>query len=169
MRGALLAPDIALALAVAPLARRAAGPARAVVQLVSGGRARRSMQTTAWRGFTSLHNDGWAGPHVELTFDLPDGATGCELLFEGETLPEALPEPLTLTVSVPGGSPALVQVDGNAFSTRLPIAHLPPGRHHLTVDSNGFLVPHMRLGNGDYRPLSFRLVRLQVIPERRLG
>ena len=166
VRGALLAPDIALALAAAPLARRAAGPARAVVQLVSGGRARRSMQTTAWRGFTSLHHDGWAGPHVELTFDRPEGAAGCELLFEGATLPQALPGPLTLTVTVPGMSPTHVQVDGNAFSTRLPIAHLVPGRHRLTVDANGFLVPHTRLGNGDYRPLSFRLVQLHVIPDR---
>jgi glycosyltransferase involved in cell wall biosynthesis len=164
--GALLAPDVALAGAASPLARRVAGPARALVQLVTGGRATLSPLTEAWRGFTRLHADGWAGPRVELTFDRPEDTARCELLFEGSTLPEALPGPLMLTVRVPGVSLVRVEVGRQStFSARLPITHLAPGRYGLTVDANRFLIPHARWGNGDYRPLSFRLLRLQVVDE----
>jgi glycosyltransferase involved in cell wall biosynthesis len=164
--GALLAPDVALAGAAAPLARHASGLARLLVRLSTRPRSRPSPQTEAWRGFTQLHADGWAGPFVELAFERPAGDAACDLQFEAATTPEGLRGPLALTVNVPGVPATQVALGrSGVVATRLPIGHLSPGRHVLTIEANRFLVPHERFGNGDHRPLSFRLLRLQVIAE----
>lgn len=161
--GALLGPEVALAGAAAPLARRAAGPARLLTRLVSAG-AGSSAQTQAWRGFTELHSDGWAGPRLERTIDRPEGGDQVHLHFQGMTAAEAMRRPLVLTLRLGDGSPRRVEMaaDGT-FAVRLPMHQLAPGAHRLIVEANQFFVPDVRWGNGDARPLSFRVLRLEVV------
>ena len=42
------------------------------------------------------------------------------------------------------------------------IEHLAPGTHELKILANWFTVPDRYLGNGDLRPLAFRLRRLEL-------
>jgi glycosyltransferase involved in cell wall biosynthesis len=159
--GLLLGPEVALAGAAAPLARRAGGAGRLLTRAVSHGVS--SPQTEAWRGFTQLHSDGWSGPRLELTIDRPEGQA-VRLCLQGMTMNEALRRPLVLTVQVGEGSPQRVDVgrDGT-FALELPLKHLAAGSHQLTVDANQFFVPDARWGNGDARPLSFKVLRLEVV------
>jgi hypothetical protein len=48
------------------------------------------------------------------------------------------------------------------FTLRLPLKAIAPGSHELTIVSNVYSVPDKFLGNGDFRPLSFRLRQLTL-------
>jgi glycosyltransferase involved in cell wall biosynthesis len=160
--GALLGPDVALTGLSGPIAQRVVGQVRRGLRWVR--RTRRippHPNTVAWRGFTGLHPDGWAGPQLELEFDRPAGPDAA-LGFEG-VAPVPLGSPLTLTFAVPGAPPVSVHVEKDrAIHARLPIGHLTPGSHRLSVEATAYFVPHDLTGNGDYRPLSFKMVRVTV-------
>jgi len=164
--GTVLGPEVALAGAAAPLARRLARPARGLA--VALRRLRRGTtvhpQTAAWRGFTALHPDGWAGPHVVLEFERPTGQKP-RLFLQGD-VPYPPSSPLALTLSVPGTTPVRLEVGREQwFSTTVPITHLAPGRYSLAVDASAYIVPHDLWGNGDFRPLAYRLRKFEVREE----
>jgi hypothetical protein len=137
------------------------GLRRARRALKSRGALAPHPQTLAWRSFTTPHPDGWAGPHVVLPFQRPAGDRA-ELAFEGDA-PIPVGGPLVLSLAVPGAPTVRLAIEKpGAFRTMLAIDHLPAGDHELDVEASGYFVPHDLSGNGDYRPLSFRLTRLQV-------
>jgi hypothetical protein len=47
----------------------------------------------------------------------------------------------------------------------VPITHLAPGRYSLAVDASAYIVPHDLWGNGDFRPLAYRLRKFEVSEE----
>lgn len=160
--GALLGPEVALAGAAGPLARRIGPRAR---RLGSVFRARTQTAvhplTAAWRGFTKLHADGWAGPHLALDIERASGHSS-ELILQGDTLTPS-GKSLALTVTVPGKPPVLIEVGREPeFSAAIQLSHLTAGRYTIVIDANVCFVPHDVWGNGDFRPLAFRLKHYEV-------
>jgi hypothetical protein len=150
-----------------PVAQRAGGQLWRRLAAVRRrfGKPAPSPQTTAWLGFHELHDDRWAGPLLEQDVEIVPGAGRQELLLEGETLADALPQPLSLQASL--GAWVRTQIDvgsSHVFSHRLALDAVPPGRHRLVLRANGYVVPHDRWGNGDYRPLSYRLTTCALAP-----
>jgi glycosyltransferase involved in cell wall biosynthesis len=164
--GALLGPEVAFHALAGPVARRSGGKA-----LASLGRVRRmlakpelSPHTQAWFGFHELHEDMWAGPLLERDLEVAGDPSGGRLLLAGDTLPEALPRPLVLEVSIGETlrDQICLEATERGFSRELSLDRLRPGRYRLIIKANGFVVPHDRWGNGDYRPLSYRLTACAV-------
>ena len=168
--GALLGPGVALHALAAPVARRTGGK---MWRAVAGLRRRigspgLSPQTQAWLGFHSLHPDQWAGPVFAQELDLPAPPARRRLVLQGFTEPTALPRGLVLDVSVGDAVRDQIDLKGNsAFSRELSLDRLGPGRHQLVIRANCYVVPHSRWGNGDYRPLSYRLTECAVSDAQR--
>jgi len=161
--GVLLGPDVALAGAGAPMARRLGGPARRALSRLGSRKTTVHPQTRAWRGFTALHHDGWSGPTLTLDVERPAGDAPL-LIIEGDA-PMPLAAPLVLTFRLAGTARQEVQVgDPPEFRVSLPLADVPPGTRTLHIEANGSFVPHDLWGNGDYRPLAFRIARVRVEP-----
>jgi hypothetical protein len=129
-----------------------------------------SPHTQAWLGFHEMHGDTWVGPTLEREIDISAEAQGGALLLEGDSNPQALPQPLTIEVSLGPGIRERIELGAaSAFSRRLPLGALPPGRHTLVMRANVFMVPHDQWGNGDYRPLSYRLTNCALEPAGERG
>jgi glycosyltransferase involved in cell wall biosynthesis len=158
--GAVLAPEVALAGLAAPFARRGGRVARYLAGMTAGAAAGQP-QTAAWRDFAQVHADGWAGPTVRIAFARGDDPREALILAGDAPLP--LPAPLSLAVRVPGRAPIQVPVTADQpFRIELPVGSLPSGRHEVEISASAFVVPHDLWGNGDHRPLSYRLQECRV-------
>jgi hypothetical protein len=156
---ALLAPGVAL--------RRSRALARTPCDL--GDAAWRSPMTRAWRDFAGRHPDGFIGPRFLTTLEVPPGAQVCRI----EARPVIRGLPLALDVSVAVDRRVLLRhrvADQQPFVLSVPLTGLAAGRHELEITTRPFLVPDEYLGDGDQRPLAFRLqeVRLAAEPEAAL-
>jgi glycosyltransferase involved in cell wall biosynthesis len=161
--GALLAPDIVADALVMPLLKP-----RLLKLLRQSARLRRRFrprvlhpQTLAWRDFTALHGDRWAGPVLVTEIDVAPGQ--CQLVLAGNTRGFRLPRPLEFQLFVDqapvGRGHAGRQQE---FILKLPLGNLAPGRHELKIVANTFVVPHDYMGVQDFRPLVFKLSQLTV-------
>ena len=124
-------------------------------------RAADTPHTLAFRDYTRVHGDGWVGPLLVTTIVVAKGHT--HLFLEGEISIGQLPRPLEIRVFVEGqclGGRRLGP--GKTFALRLPLNALRPGKYEVKVVSNAYGVPDQVLGNGDFRPLSFRLRALNA-------
>jgi hypothetical protein len=158
--GAVLGPEVAIAGLAAPVAR---GGGR-IARYLSGLRSVRAVgrpQTSAWSHFAQVHGDGWAGPTVRVGFARGDDPR--EILVITGDAPLPLAVPLSLALRLPGRSPVQVLVDGDQpFRVELPLGALASGRHEVEINASAFVVPHDIWGNGDHRPLSYRLQECRV-------
>jgi glycosyltransferase involved in cell wall biosynthesis len=156
--GALLAPDVLSDVVVLPVLKPA------LSKLVRRPLARSRIvlpHTQAWFGLTKLHDDGWAGPALvmELEIETPHAA----LTLSGTTDLGKLRGPLDLELSVDGRSLGHQRIlSRNEFSIVWPLAGLPAGRHQFRIAASRFMVPHDHFGNQDFRPLSYRVTRLEL-------
>jgi glycosyltransferase involved in cell wall biosynthesis len=119
-------------------------------------------QTLAWRDFTALHGDNWAGPAMITDIAVEPGQTRLELV--GSTGGFSMPRPLELDIFVDGTPVGRERIGRYAeFSCSVSLAALTPGSHELKIVSNTFVVPHDYLGVDDFRPLSFKLLDLKLV------
>lgn len=154
--GVVLAPDVALDVGVIPALRPAVGRVKTSV------RRRRHEplpQTRAWFGQTTLHADGWAGPSLVLPVSIQPGDTKCTLT--AATMLDRLPKGMSIEAIVSGKSLGVRDVQADQFTVSWPLA-LPPGEHEVTLRASAYIVPDEVFGNQDYRPLSFRLPKLDA-------
>jgi hypothetical protein len=166
LAGAALGPDVAVNAAAAPLARRFGRVARSLLRPGRRGGANRRMppQTAAWADFTDLHADGWGGPHVSLPFEL--GARRAATLTVEGHVPVTARGQTRITLQIETESTADIAVEpAGSFAVRLPVADLEPGRHVLDIRADRWFTPDELWGNRDFRPLSFRITRLEVEPD----
>jgi glycosyltransferase involved in cell wall biosynthesis len=120
--------------------------------------------TLVWRSFTGMHPDSCVGPiyRCEFRSDLGDRV----LRVEGEPAIACAPVPLDLELVIDQTNVSHFRVrPSRPFTLRLPLAELGPGRHELEIRSPTFLVPHHYHGNGDMRPLTFRLSRFELLKD----
>jgi glycosyltransferase involved in cell wall biosynthesis len=156
--GALLAPDVVSDVAVVPVLK----PALSKLLRRPLIRSRSVLpHTEAWFSLTTLHDDGWAGP--ALVVDLDIEAPEAELTLSGTTDLGRLRGPLDLELSVNGRSLGRRRIqDRNEFSIQWHVADVPAGRHQFRIAASSFMVPHDYFGNQDFRPLSYRVTRLEL-------
>jgi glycosyltransferase involved in cell wall biosynthesis len=163
--GAVLGPDVALNAAAQPLARGSGRMARTVAAVLrprSGRAASRSPQTAAWRDFTDLHADGWAGPRLMLAIDV--ASAGATVSLTGD-LPTIAGQATSLRAQLGKSVTETTVRPGERFELRVPAASVGPGRHVLHVESTAAFVPHDLWGNGDHRLLAVRISGLRVEQE----
>jgi hypothetical protein len=134
-------------------------PEVAIRNLLPRRRSPDAAPTQEWLSFTGLHADKCAGPRFLTRVVVEPGHR--MLYLDGSAVLPGLPRPQNLEVHLDG---RLVHhehlVRGRNFSIAVPVAGLPAGEHELSVTSSAFVVLDDYLGNGDQRPLSFRLRRL---------
>jgi len=119
--------------------------------------------TLVWRSFTGAHPDSCVGPMYRCEFR---SQPGDQLLrIEGTPAVACAPVPLDLELRIDqvAVSTFRMRPGQRPFVIRVPLTTLPPGRHELEVRSPTFLVPHDYHGNGDLRPLTFRLLRFELL------
>jgi glycosyltransferase involved in cell wall biosynthesis len=166
--GALLGPDVALDVLLVPVLKPGTLAAiRGGLQLSRRWRSpAESPQTQAWRDFSALHADGWAGPRVVLPVDVEPVHDGVALV--GKVAFGRLPRPLELEAFLDGRPVGRHRI-GRArdFSVAWPLGDVTPGRHELQIVSNAYTVPHDVLRNQDFRPLSFKLEQLTLTSANR--
>jgi glycosyltransferase involved in cell wall biosynthesis len=161
--GAVLGPDVALDVLLVPVLKPGARAAFArAAQLWRSPLP--SPQTQAWRDFSALHADGWAGPRVVVPVEVAPGHRALTLV--GKVAFGRLPRPLEIEAFLDGRPLGRHRV-GRArdFSVTWPLPDIAPARHELQIVSNAYTVPHDVLGNQDFRPLSFRLEQLTLISD----
>jgi hypothetical protein len=157
------APDVAAHVVLLPLlARRSPGwfnKLRWLAKLVGPGGAH--SETLAWRGYERMHADGWAGPIMQTALEVRPGQKVLHL--EGAVEVGHHDRPLRLELSL--GAKWLGRfwaVRSGSFALAAPLDGVASGRHQLRVEANTYLVLHDFRGNGDFRPVSFKLRRLSL-------
>ena len=117
--------------------------------------------TTVWRSFGELHPDGCVGPHYETTIHLERGSRWVQV--EAAPIFGLLPEALTVEVAVDGKILLRHRLTaGGPFCLSVPVDGFAPGEHRLEVRSSSFVLADDFFGNGDYRPLVFKLIGVRL-------
>lgn len=162
--GALLAPDVVWSALIFPWLRRGlpVGLARGIERGLLGHES--SAQTRAYLEHTVPWSDGWVGPRLLLERRSQGGES--RLRAAGHVELRFLGGPLTLALFLDGravGENRLARP--GPWSLELPLPEgLPPGLHTVEVRADAHFVPDRLLHNGDQRPLSWRLVSLELAP-----
>lgn len=153
--GAALAPDVVFDVLVMPAIRP-------ILSKIRGGLATRRPvnrpQTDAWLGRTAPHADGWAGPTLVLDVEAPAGPA--QFVLSGTTVPAGLRGPLALELFLDGRSFGVRSAGTKEqFTISWKITRTRPGKQDLRIVADNYMVADDYLGNQDYRPLSYRLIR----------
>jgi glycosyltransferase involved in cell wall biosynthesis len=118
--------------------------------------------TLMWRTFTGLHADGGVGPTYVTDIRV---VPGCRRLhLRGVAVAGQAPRP-DIRLYIDGQPLPALPSGTDALTVTAPLDGLSAGVHQLMVRSSFFIVPHEYLGNGDLRPLSFRLRELELTDE----
>jgi hypothetical protein len=163
--GGLLAPDVLANIVILPVIKPRLWGLLQQRRRLHRPRFRQAQadtpHTLAWRDFVGLHDDSWAGPTYITTIDVTPAHIAIQL--DGEIMPGRLSRPLELELFLDGQSLARERIGRKKeFTLRLPLRGIVPGSHELMIVSNTYSVPDKLLGNGDFRPLSFRLRQLTL-------
>jgi glycosyltransferase involved in cell wall biosynthesis len=158
--GGVLAPDVA-----ADVSLPALRPAlRHLRRLTRVGRRRIGPQTEAWFGHHAIHSDGWAGPTLISTIEIT--SVPAALVLTAAVVGGRLPRPLVLEAFADGRSLGRRTIGRKSeFEVEWGLDGLSRGTHEVRLAANTFVVPHEYFGNQDFRPLSYRVVRLGVREE----
>jgi glycosyltransferase involved in cell wall biosynthesis len=164
LSGAVMcAPDLSFRRALLPRMGRHLErwwPQRAGADLWHPGHT--SPATLAWRGFTGLYKSDFIGPTFISRIRVEPTHRVLELHLEGVTRP--MPRPLNIDFYLDNQLVHQCRLRMETLAVCLPVAQLRPGTHELKIISSSYMVPHEHLGNGDFRPLSAKLRRLQLLP-----
>lgn len=152
----LLAPEVALNVALVPALRLAMPRLAASMRILSRKPARASVQTRAFLDRTTPWDDGWLGPRC--VFQRRTVSESRALVIQGAVKMEYLQPPLVLTVFLNGKQVhTLTLFQSGHFYSEIPLsAPLAPGVHWVEIRASQWWVPHHVNRSGDYRPLSWR-------------
>jgi glycosyltransferase involved in cell wall biosynthesis len=157
MAGALLAPDVLADVVVLPVLRTWARRAIPASLLAPPS----DPHTRAWRDFDGVHADGWVGPVLARTVEVPQGPA--HLRLRGTRWSSHVQRGMTLAFFLDGQPLAHRDAGrGSSFAITVPLTGVSPGPHQLRVEASACVIPDRHLGNRDRRPLAFRLDGLDV-------
>jgi glycosyltransferase involved in cell wall biosynthesis len=160
---AALAPDLLadtfLAVVPPPLLARLLRPAARACRFLR--RRLPDPQTLAWRDFVALHPDGWAGPTLVQTVAVEPGHD--HLRLEGTPALFSWWRRVTVETFLDGRplGRRLIRA-GRDFELVFPLDGIAPGDRELKVVTSAVAVMHDYLHNGDFRPVSFHLRKLEL-------
>jgi glycosyltransferase involved in cell wall biosynthesis len=162
LAGTVLAPGVAFYVGVYPALRaRATGFGRKVLDHV-GQWGRLPPQAAAYLSHAEPWNDGWVGPRVAVSRHARPGAQSVSI--RGWTDLRYMSNALLLTVRVDDRVVGHHRI-GRAgdFAASIPLlSPMAPGAHTVEVEASAWFVPHRFARNGDYRPLAWRLIELEL-------
>ena len=155
----ILSPKVGFRVGIYPFLRD-----RVCQQLVERLEQRRVLpsQSAAHADYTESWSDGWVGPRLVTTrtIDRPARFVSLRGLVKAGTLRR----PFVLTLRVddrPIGRHWIVR--SGSFLARIPLADpLAPGSHTVEVEANRWFVPGRSDRSGDFRPLAWRLIQLDL-------
>ena len=156
--GALLAPEVFFWKSLYP---RLGRYGKTLIHRLSRslGLQRVPPQTQALLPRTERWPDGWVGPTWRHSLT-PEEASASVLRIAASTDPFLVREGLRLKVAVNKKPVTTVSVQQTQFFFEIPLDVVPEPREIL-VRANRFFVPHWFYHNGDYRPLSWRIVVME--------
>jgi glycosyltransferase involved in cell wall biosynthesis len=154
---AILAPEVVFYVGVYPVLRGGAtGLGRKVLARL--GR----WESAAYLGHTEPWNDGWVGPR--LAVNRRAGRAAHAVTIRGWTDLRYMSNALLLTVRVDDrvvGHHRIAKPGDFAASIPL-LGPMVAGEHTVEVEASAWFVPHRFARNGDYRPLAWRLIELEL-------
>ena len=115
--------------------------------------------TLSWRCFDQIHPDGCIGTDTKLTVQLSDGQKWLRLCLSPAFDRQTMFPKIEVRISGEIVAPIVRRLFDQQWLF-VPVSHLSPGRLSLDLRAQFFLVPQDYLGNGDLRPLTFRLTFL---------
>jgi glycosyltransferase involved in cell wall biosynthesis len=162
LAGVVLAPEVAFYVGVYPVLRdRATGVWKKILNHLAQMEGM-APQTAVYLDRTEAWSDGWVGPCLIVCRDtaLPAQSVG----VRGWTDLRYMRKPLVLTVSVDDRLIGRHRIrEPGDFVVRIPLADpLNPGAHTVKVEASGWFVSHRFTGNGDYRPLAWRMGEVEL-------
>jgi hypothetical protein len=158
----LLAPKVALYVGAYPAFRARATRVwrRSPTRVGQWGKlspttARYLEQTEAW-------SDGWVGPRLAVTREIEREARVVRVAGSADL--QHMTKPLILTVRLNGRAIGRHRVhQPGDFLVRIPLTNpLSPGLHTVDVEASTWFVPDDQTGNGDLRPLAWRLGQVEL-------
>jgi glycosyltransferase involved in cell wall biosynthesis len=160
--GGVLAPKVAFYVGIYPPFRaRANGLLRHALSRLA---ERRGIppQTVVYLEHTEPWGDGWAGPRVLVRPEATPGAR--VVVVQGWVELSYMSKPLTLSVRVDGQEVGQEGVERSGdFVLQLPLLRpLTSGEHSVEVEASSWYVPHRFTGNGDFRPLAWRMTEVRL-------
>lgn len=112
-------------------------------------------QTAAFLEYDRPWSDGWCGPHVKLN-PIMTGSGKDHLVLQLEFDIRYIQHPMALSVSTKGTQLGAITAEKNgAIEVVFEISDDKFGP--VVIESDCWYIPHQFFGNGDYRPLSWRL------------
>ncbi len=162
MTGALLGPEVAFYVGIyPPMRNRARGIVRRVLDRMVAGRGA-SPQTEAYLEQTDLWKDGWSGPRLVLSREAPMGATTVSV--QGWVNLDYMSEPFVLAVRIDGQEIGRQHIKKSGdFVLHMPLPKaLEQGRRTIEIDASTWFVPHRFTRNRDFRPLGWRVGKVEV-------
>jgi glycosyltransferase involved in cell wall biosynthesis len=162
----ILAPEVAFYVAVYPfLMEKAKGVTKKTLEYL-GNRRRMDPRTAVYLGHAAPWDDQFIGPYLSIDRHAPRGARA--LLIEGEAHLSYMSRKLSLTVIMDGLEIGRFKLgESGPFYYSLPLPRgITPGQKRIEIKSNTWYVPHYYLKNGDFRPLSWRMQRIDFVPDQ---
>ena len=164
--GASLAPEVAFELAIWPRMTKKllwlqTVVGRQVLRLKSNNL---DSKTLGYMSRLDAWDDDWCGPHLVVKREIDKGATHLKIFGMANT--EWLGGELHLQVLVDGkdvGARIIERKGDFSISLALSSGGLAPGEHTIEVKASSWFVVHYILQNGDYRPLAWRLRRIELV------
>jgi hypothetical protein len=119
-------------------------------------------QTAAYLERTEPWNDRWVGPRVVVNRETAVPARFVRI--RGWADLKYIDRPLFLTVSVDEQVIGRHRLgESGDFTVHLPApSPVASGLHTVEVEASAWFVPHRFAGNGDFRPLAWRLVDVEL-------
>jgi hypothetical protein len=154
----LLAPEAVFYITFYPQIRRLAG--EAVTRLLTHISALGDCDDRArvYMARESPWEDGWIGPRFATSLELHGSERN--IVVQGDIDLRNLPRTPILSVHMDGLELGAAKIETSGkFILTIPLHDsIQPGRYRVEVVSNTYFVAHRRFLNGDYRPLSWRLL-----------
>jgi glycosyltransferase involved in cell wall biosynthesis len=159
--GAVLAPAVAFYVGVYPVLRGEAMRLGRWVLDRLGRWGSPAPQVAAYLEHRDPWNDGWVGPRLAVSRRAPQWAQSVSI--RGWTDRRYLSNTLLLTVRVDDRVIGHHRVGKPGdFAASIPLlSPMGSGEHRVEVEASAWFVPHHVARNGDYRPLSWRLIELE--------
>jgi hypothetical protein len=128
-------------------------------------RAPSDPQTLGWKDFVAQHADGWVGPRFHTLLQIERSHTHIRLEGSHGVVDRATPLQLDIYLGDQRLAKTTIPTP-TRFSLNVPIGIRNPGSYQLRIISSSYFVPRHVEGNDDYRPLSFKIEKLELVSGR---